>query len=107
MTTTNQHNSEIILINIFNVEPEKQQSAAKKITDIYKDFVSKQPGFISARVQKSLDGTRVAATAQWASQEALTGMQRNPAFHDFVKILEGDIVSNEGHTYEIVYTVEI
>ena len=107
MTTTNQNSSEIILINIFTVEPQKQQQAAEKIAEIYKTFVSKQPGFISARVQKSLNGTKVAATAQWQSQEALSNMQQNPDFQALVKILEGDILNAEPDSYQIVYAVNI
>lgn len=107
MTNSNQSNSGIMLINIFTVAPEKQQSAANKVAEIYDSFVSKQPGFISARVQKSLDGTRVAATAHWESQEALTAMQQNSDFLAIVKTLEGNIVSAEPHTYEVIYAVNI
>lgn len=107
MTATIQNNSGIMLINVFTVEPEKQQSAANKVAEIYETFVSKQPGFISARVQKSLNGTRVAATAHWESSEALTAMQQNPDFLAIVKTLEENIVIAEPHTYEVVYAVNI
>lgn len=107
MTTNNQRNNEITLINVFTVEPEKQHSAADKIAQIYETFVSKQPGFVLARVEKSLDGTRVAATAQWQFEEALTAMQQNPEFLAILKILEGDFVSAEPHSYTVVYTVGI
>jgi tRNA U54 and U55 pseudouridine synthase Pus10 len=56
---TNQ--SEITLVNLFTVKSEKQQSAANKIAEIYRMVVSLQPGFISAKIHTSLDGTKVAA----------------------------------------------
>ena len=110
----NQSEVGITLINLFTVKPEKQQSAADQVAEIYQTIVSKQPGFISARVHKSLDGTGVAAIpskmvakgiARWQSQEALTAMQQKPEFQSSVKILEEEIVSAEHHSFEVIYTV--
>jgi heme-degrading monooxygenase HmoA len=71
MSVTDQLNRSITLINVFTVTPEKHNTAADKIAHIYKTFVCHQPGFISATIQKSLDGAKVAAVAQWESQAAL------------------------------------
>lgn len=101
---TNQQDG-ITLINIFTVTPEKQHSAADKVAHIYKTFVQNQTGFISAKIQKSLDGTRVAAVAQWESQEFLTKMQQNSDFQNLVKILDNDIVGAEPHIYEVIDSV--
>ena len=38
----------------------------------------KQPGFISANIHRSLDGTKVANYAQWRSKADLEAMQKNP-----------------------------
>lgn len=103
--TTNQHKQEITLINIFTVEPEKQQSATDKVAEIYQTFVSNQPGFISAKVQASLDGTRVAAVAQWESRSALTAMQQNSDFQNLVKILDGEIVTAEPYIYTVIDSI--
>lgn len=102
---TNQHNRGITLINIFTVAPEKQQSAADEVTHIYRTFVCNQPGFTSAKIQKSLDGTRVAAVANWESQEALSAMQKNSDFQNLVKILDGKIVGAEPHIYESIASI--
>lgn len=101
----NQSETGITLINLFTVKPEKQQSAANQVAEIYQTIVNKQPGFISASVHKSLDGTRVAAVARWQSQSALTAMQQLPEFQNSVKILEEEIVSAEPHYFEVIYTV--
>ncbi|MBW4599316.1 MAG: antibiotic biosynthesis monooxygenase [Calothrix sp. FI2-JRJ7] len=102
--TTNEQDG-ITLINIFTVTPEKQHSAADKVAHIYKTFVHNQPGFISAKIQKSLDGTRVAAVAQWESQDFLTRMQQNSDFQNLVKILDSDIIGAEAHIYEVIDSV--
>ncbi len=36
------------------------------------------PGFISANLHRSIDGTKVINYAQWESPEALDAMRRNP-----------------------------
>jgi len=36
------------------------------------------PGFVSANVHRSLDGTKVVNYAQWESQDAFTAMLRHP-----------------------------
>ena len=36
------------------------------------------PGFVSAHVHRSFDGTKVVNYAQWESQEAFTAMLQNP-----------------------------
>ncbi|WP_169154789.1 antibiotic biosynthesis monooxygenase [Brasilonema bromeliae] len=99
---TNNSESEITLVNLFTVKPEKQQSTANQVAEIYKTVVSKQPGFICARIHKSLDGTKVAAVARWESQEALEAMQQTSDFQNAIPSLEHEIVSAEPHIYEVI-----
>jgi len=75
MSATDQLNCSITLINVFTFIPEKQSTVADKIAHIYKAFVCHQPGLILTTIQKSLDGTKVAAVAKWESQAALSTMQ--------------------------------
>ncbi|MBV9385628.1 MAG: antibiotic biosynthesis monooxygenase [Chroococcidiopsidaceae cyanobacterium CP_BM_ER_R8_30] len=67
----------VTLINVFTVEPENQQL----LVDIFVkagEAMSQQPGFISANIHKSLDGTRVINYVQWRSQEDLAAISQNP-----------------------------
>lgn len=57
MTTTESSERGITLLNIFAVTPEKQETAAAKIAEIYENFVRNQPGFIVAEIHKSLNST--------------------------------------------------
>ena len=101
----NQDANEITLVNLFTVEPEKQASAANKIAEIYRMIVSKQPGFISAKVHTSLDGTRVVAIARWQSESDLKAMQQTSEFQTSLKTLKGEIISSEPHTFNVIYAV--
>lgn len=105
MSATDQLNRSITLINVFTVTPEKHNTAADKIAHIYKTFVCNQPGFISATIQKSLDGAKVAAVAQWESQVALSTMQQNSEFHHLLKLLDGEIIGAEPHLYETIASI--
>lgn len=93
-------------MNLFTVEPEKQESAANKIAEIYRTIVSQQPGFISAKIHTSLDGAKVAAIAHWKSEADLNAMQKTTEFQTSLRTLEGEIVRAEPHTFEVMYAVE-
>lgn len=94
--------TEITLINVFSVTPEKQQSAADKVAEIYTTIVSQQPGFIAAKIHKSLDGTRVTAVARWESEAALDAMQHTSDFQKSIPQLKEDILGAEPHTYQVI-----
>ena len=64
------------------------------------------PGFVSANLHKSLDGTKVANYAQWRSRENFEAMLENPeaAVHmrEAAKIAE----KFEPHPYEVSFVDE-
>jgi hypothetical protein len=49
----------ITLVNVFTVEPNKQQRLVDLLINATEKVMSQQEGFISANIHKSLDGTRV------------------------------------------------
>src|SRR5581483_1324641 len=71
-------NNEITLINIFQVEPEKQQQLIDIMIRTADQTVRYLPGFISAHLYRGLDGTRVANYVQWRSKEDLDRMRETP-----------------------------
>jgi heme-degrading monooxygenase HmoA len=101
----NQAETEVTLVNLFTVEPEKQQSAATKVAEIYRTIVSQQPGFISAKVHMSLDGAKVVAIALWQPEAALNAMKQTSEFHNSLTSLQGEIISAEPHSFKAMYTV--
>jgi quinol monooxygenase YgiN len=66
------------LINVFTVEPEKQQALIDLLDAATEEVMRHQAGFISANIHRSLDGRHVANYAQWETAEAFQSMLRNP-----------------------------
>ncbi len=68
----------MVLINVFTCAPQNQQrlvDAWQRGTDEVMRYL---PGFISANIHRSLDGTKVINYAQWASREAFEASLRDP-----------------------------
>jgi quinol monooxygenase YgiN len=97
----------VTLINVFTVAPEDQQRLVDVLVDATQTVMRKQPGFISANIHRSLDGTRVTNYAQWQSREALEAMlrDREAAEHmgEAAKIAE----RFEPHLYEVSFVDEV
>src|SRR3989442_6577460 len=78
MTTISKDNKLLTLINVFTVEPAKQQELVVLLSQATESSVRYATGFISASLHRSLDGTRVAMYAQWRSVEDYQAMRNNP-----------------------------
>jgi quinol monooxygenase YgiN len=106
MTITIQKNSNIVtLINVFAIEPSRQQKLVDMLIEYTEQIMNKQEGFISANIHKSLDGTKVINYAQWKSQEAFEKMLKNPkALIHMNDIL--NIAKSDGNLYDVVFTDE-
>jgi quinol monooxygenase YgiN len=69
----------VTLINVFIVAPEKQAQVARALTQATEETMRRQPGFVSASIHKSLDGSKVVNYAQWRTPEHFEAMLRDPA----------------------------
>jgi len=79
MTTNITQNTPLCtLINVFTVVPERQQTLVDTLVTVTEQVIRKLPGFVSANIHKSIDGTRVTNYAQWESAAALQAMLQNP-----------------------------
>ena len=63
-----------------------------------------QPGYISANIHKSLDGTRVTNYAQWRSQEDFEAIEKNPEVVVHMRAALQLATSFEPHLYEVSFT---
>jgi len=79
MTTIAKENGVVTLINVFTVTPERQQQLVDLLLHATEIAMRHLPGFVSANIHKSLDGTRVVNYAQWRSRDDFEAMLRNPA----------------------------
>ncbi len=60
MTTTIEINKDIVtLINVFTVDPSKQQELVNTLIETIRRIWHLQDGFISASIHKSVDGKRL------------------------------------------------
>jgi heme-degrading monooxygenase HmoA len=78
-TTSIQAEAEVVtLINVFEVERERQAALIDVLEQATSDVMRHLPGFVSANIHQSLDGRRVANYAQWRSTEDFQRMLQNP-----------------------------
>jgi quinol monooxygenase YgiN len=105
MTRISMKNSVITLINVFTVEPANQQRLIELLTEATEVSVREAPGFVSASLHRSTDGTKVTMYSQWRSIEHYQAMRGDPAplpfFQEALKIARF-----EPGVYEVVRTFE-
>ncbi|MDT5181342.1 MAG: hypothetical protein QOJ95_5540 [Mycobacterium sp.] len=96
--------SHTTLINVFTVAPERSAELAALLTEATEDVMQHLPGFVSASIHVSTDGTRVANYGQWESAEAHQAMLRNPKAGPHMAKAAEIAESFEPHLYT-VYSV--
>jgi ribosome-associated toxin RatA of RatAB toxin-antitoxin module/heme-degrading monooxygenase HmoA len=74
----------LTLINVFPVEPEKQERLIEILTRAVTETMRQQPGFISARVYRGITGNYVANLVQWRSREDFNRMWQQAAAQEHV-----------------------
>ncbi len=105
MTTISQEKKIITLINVFTVDPSKQQQLVDLLTQATESSVRHIPGFISASLHRSLDGAKVAMYAQWRSVEDYQAMRKNAATLPYMEQALA-LAKFESGMYEVVETFE-
>lgn len=78
MSTIDKDRKVLTLINVFTVEPAKQQDLVALLIDATEQTMRHLPGFISANIHRSIDGKKVVNYAQWESADAFDQMRKNP-----------------------------
>lgn len=93
-------------INTFRCEPSDQEEVVRINVDIIERVASKFPGFISASVHRSVDGTLVVNYLQWQSTEDLAAMQRSSEFQAIARRFAG-LIQFEPHQCEVAHVAEV
>ena len=68
-TITVTEDDQVTLVNVFTVKPRQQTELVDALDRATSTLFATVPGFISANLHTSLDGTRVVNYAQWASEQ--------------------------------------
>jgi quinol monooxygenase YgiN len=96
-------NKPVTLINVFTVEPGKQQELIELLIKATEGSVRHARGFLSARLHRSLDGTKVTMYAQWRSNEEYQAMRKDPGPLPYLQQALA-IAKFEPGMYEVVQT---
>jgi quinol monooxygenase YgiN len=103
MTTISAKNDVMTLINVFTVEPANQRRLVELLTEATEVSVRRAPGFVSASLHRSTDGTKVTMYAQWRSIDDYQAMRQDPAPLPFLQVAL-TIAKFEPGVYEVVRT---
>jgi heme-degrading monooxygenase HmoA len=101
MTTIQEHAPIATLINVFTVAPERASELAELLRVATEEKMRFVPGFISANIHISTDGTRVVNYAQWQSAEAYQAMFDDPGAHEHMGRCAAVATSFEPHLYTV------
>ena len=107
MTRISQRGDMVTLINVFTVAPEDQQRLLELLMQATESVMRGLPGFVSANLHKSLDGTKVANYAQWRSREDFEAMLEDP--EAIVHMREAAEIAEkfEPHLYAVSFVDEV
>jgi quinol monooxygenase YgiN len=85
MTTITDNTEYVTLINVFTVEPTNQHQLLDLLERATDTSVRQVPGFVSAALHRSVDGTKVTMYAQWQSVEHYQAMRANPVASPYLE----------------------
>ncbi len=75
----------VTLVNVFTVDPERQEELLAMLEQATEEVIRHLPGFVSANFHRGLDRTKVLNYAQWESREAFEAMFRDPVTREHLE----------------------
>jgi quinol monooxygenase YgiN len=101
MTTIEERAPLVTLINVFTVDPARAAELAELLRVATEEKMQFVPGFISANIHLSTDGTRVLNYAQWQSIEAYQAVFEDPGAREHMQVCAAVATSFEPHLYTV------
>ena len=103
MTTIKVDKDILTLINVFTVDPSRQQQLVDALIETTRQVWRLQDGFISASIHKSKDRKKVVNYVQYKGKEAFDKRLDNPeAVIHMNKVLS--MAKADGNLYDVVFT---
>ncbi|MFD1543492.1 antibiotic biosynthesis monooxygenase family protein [Nonomuraea guangzhouensis] len=90
------------LINVFTVQSDRQRELVELLTIATEEVMRHRPGFVTANIHASADGTRVVNYAQWESAADFQAMLADPE----ARVHMGQAAAIADHFDPHLYTVE-
>jgi heme-degrading monooxygenase HmoA len=98
-------NQPVTQITIIEPEPGKQAEALGLMTE-RAQFMSRQPGFISISLHRSVDGKRIVNYIQWESRDLLQSAHKSPEFRKEWERF-GQVTDDiDPHLYEVTQVID-
>ena len=91
----------VTLVNVFTVHPDRQEELVSALDRSSREVFLDVPGFVSANLHRSLDGTRVVNYAQWADERAFAAMQERPEIRAHMAEIAAIADGFEPHLYAV------
>lgn len=101
MTSIQQNSGYATLINVFTVDPDRATQLADLLHAATEEVMRHQPGFRSANIHVSTDGTRVVNYAQWDSAESYQAMLANPTTQQHMADAASLAIGFDPHLYTV------
>ena len=92
-------------ITVIDAEPDKQAEALSVMTERAR-FMSRQPGFVSISLHRSLDGRRIINYIQWENPESLRSAHQSPEFRKKWGHFDQVTDAIDPHLYEVVEVID-
>ncbi|HEX6421777.1 MAG TPA: antibiotic biosynthesis monooxygenase [Acidimicrobiales bacterium] len=91
-------------VNVFDVEPERQQELVDVLTAGAREVIRRRPGFVSLELLASLDGTRVVNVARWQRPDDARATTTDPAAAEHARRAAAIATANPG-LYRVVAAI--
>lgn len=90
----------VSMINVFTVEPERQQELADVLSEGADRYIRHRPGCLSVNILPSNDGSRLIYLAQWRSKADIRATMSD-ANCQFYRDKAAELATPDAHAYTV------
>ncbi|MGL4610986.1 MAG: antibiotic biosynthesis monooxygenase [Trueperaceae bacterium] len=90
----------VTVLYIMTVDPDDQDTLVQHVKTIYA-LLTKEPGYISLTILRSLDGLRVATYEQWESEARMNAAKESHNFQKGLTKLQELVIEGEPRIYDV------
>lgn len=101
MPQISDQNPPVTQITVIDTDPSRLDAALSIMQD-RASFMSRQPGFVSISLHRSLDGRKIVNYVQWESKELLQSAHHHPEFRKEWRTLDNATAGIDPQLYQIV-----
>ena len=102
MPTITKNSEYQTVLTTFEVTPGTCRDLLEELEDAYREFISKQPGFIAAGLHVNDAQTRIANYSQWQQRQDFQAMLRTQEMRERNRRITGMCRSFEPVMYDVV-----